>query len=180
MNMSKKITKFQKLAVYFFIYSFIGWIAEEIFCVISTHEFVNRGFLFGPICPIYGYGALILILCFNNYKQKPIKLFFLSALIFSLFEYITDFFLQALFATKWWDYTGYFLNINGRVTLIFSIVWGLASLIIVKLVHPLITKFVGKILAKIPYNLQRIVIDMLLVAMIVDTLLSSILYLGIF
>lgn len=57
MDLSKNISKFQKLAIYFFIYAFIGWIGEEIFCVVSTHEFVKRGFLFGPICPIYGYGC---------------------------------------------------------------------------------------------------------------------------
>ena len=69
-------------------------------------------------------GALILILCLKDYKKKPVKLFSLAAIIFSLFEYITDFFLQALFATRWWDYTGFFLNINSRVTLSFSLVWG--------------------------------------------------------
>lgn len=124
MDLSKNISKFQKLAIYFFIYAFLGWICEEIFCVVSTHEFVKRGFLFGPICPIYGYGALILILCLKAYKNKPVKLFFLAAIVFSIFEYITDFFLQALFATRWWDYTGFFLNINSRITLSFSLVWG--------------------------------------------------------
>lgn len=121
----KSLSKIQKITVYFVIYAFIGWIAEEIFCVIYTHEFVKRGFLFGPICPIYGYGALILILFFKNYKNKPVKLFLLSAIVFSIFEYITDFFLQALFACRWWDYTGQFLNLNGRITLSFSLVWGI-------------------------------------------------------
>lgn len=180
MAITKNISKFQKLAIYFFIYAFLGWIGEEIFCVVSTHEFVKRGFLFGPICPMYGYGAIILILCLNNYKKKPVKLFLLSALIFSIFEYITDFFLQALFSIRWWDYTGYFLNINGRVTLSFSILWGFASLIIIKLVHPFITKLVGKALSKIPFAVQHLVINTLLVVMVFDTLLSSIKYLGVF
>lgn len=121
---NKTLSKLQKIVIYFVIYAFLGWIAEEIFCVIYTHEFVKRGFLFGPICPIYGYGALILILFFKDYKKKTIKLFFLSIIVFSAFEYITDFFLQALFACRWWDYTGQFLNLNGRITLSFSIVWG--------------------------------------------------------
>ena len=124
-NETKPLSKFQKMAIYFMIYAFIGWIGEEIFCVIYTHEFVKRGFLFGPICPIYGYGAIILILFFHNYKKKPIKLFFGAAIVFTIFEYITDFFLQALFACRWWDYTGQFLNLNGRVTLSFSILWGI-------------------------------------------------------
>ena len=124
-NTGKTLSNFQKIVIYFVIYAFLGWICEEIFCVVSTHEFVKRGFLFGPICPIYGYGAIILLFLLKDYKNKPVKLFFLSAIIFSVFEYITDFFLQALFSTKWWDYTGQFLNLNGRITLSFSLVWGI-------------------------------------------------------
>lgn len=124
MNISKNISKFQKMAIFFFIYACLGWIFEEIFCVVSTHEFVKRGFLFGPICPIYGYSALIIIVFLKNYKNKPVKLFLLSTLVFTIFEYITDFFLQALFGTRFWDYTGQFLNINSRVTLSFSLLWG--------------------------------------------------------
>lgn len=128
MKKTKVLSKFQKIVIYFVIYAFIGWLCEEIYCVISTHEFVKRGFLFGPICPIYGYGAIILILFFKDYKNKPVQLFFLSSLIFTIFEYITDFSLQALFGLKWWDYTGEFLNVNGRITLSFSIIWGIRKL----------------------------------------------------
>ena len=81
--------------------------------------------------------GIILILFFKNYKKKPIKLFFGAALIFSIFEYITDFFLQALFSTKWWDYTGQFLNLNGRITLSFIIVWGIRRLDIYKSYTPI-------------------------------------------
>lgn len=125
MDKTNNINKFEKIVLYFFIYAFLGWIAEEIYCVIVTHGFTNRGFLFGPLCPIYGYGALILILLLKDYKSKPVKLFFLSAIIFSVFEYITDFVLQAFFATRFWDYTGEFLNLNGRITLSFSLLWGI-------------------------------------------------------
>lgn len=135
-KVNKPLSDFQKIVIYFMIYAFIGWICEEIFCVIYTHEFVKRGFLFGPICPIYGYGAIILIIFFKDYKKKPIKLFFMSAIVFSIFEYITDFFLQALFGLKWWDYTGQFLNLNGRITLSFSIVWGIRSLNIYQINTP--------------------------------------------
>ena len=129
----KPLSKFQKMLIFYIIYAFIGWICEEIFCVIYTHEFTKRGFLFGPICPIYGYATIILISFFNDYKNKPVRLFFLSAIIFSVFEYITDFFLQALFGCRWWDYTGQFLNLNGRITLSFSIVWGVRKLNIYKI-----------------------------------------------
>ncbi len=177
---NKPLSNFQKMVIYFVIYAFCGWIGEEIFCLISTHQFVNRGFLFGPICPIYGYGALILILCLKDYKKKPIILFFLAAIIFSVFEYITDFFLQALFAIRWWDYTGFFLNLNGRITLSFSILWGFGSLIFIKFLHPLATKIIGKILVKIPTKLQKILANTLVAIIVIDTLISSICYLGVF
>ena len=180
-NKSKaNITKFQKTVIYYMIYAFLGWVAEEIFCVISTHTFIKRGFLFGPICPIYGYGAIILIIFFKNYKKKPIQLFFLSAIVFSFFEYITDFFLQALFGIRWWDYTGYFLNLNSRITLSFSFVWGIGSIIFIKYLHPFVTKIVGKILKKIPVKIQSISINILIWINAIDTLISSICYLGIF
>lgn len=152
---AKNITKFQKIALYFFVYAFIGWVCEELYALAVLHTFVKRGFLLGPICPIYGYGAIILILCFKNYKNKPVKLFFLSAIFFSLFEYITDFFLQALFGTKWWDYTGEFLNLNGRISLSFSIVWGLGGLIFIKILHPFITKIIRKDFEKNTYKSSK-------------------------
>ena len=107
MDNVEKESKFKRIAMYYLIYAFIGWIFEEVFCLVTTHEFVKRGFLFGPICPMYGYGALILILCFEKYKNKPFKIFILAALVFSVFEYVTDFFLQALFAKRFWDYIFY-------------------------------------------------------------------------
>lgn len=122
----------------------------------------------------------MLITLFKNYKNKPVKLFFLSAIVFSIFEYITDFFLQALFATKWWDYTGEFLNLNGRITLSFSIVWGIAAILFIKFVQPFVTKIVGKILSKIPAKAQKIIANTLVSIIIIDTLASSVCYLNIF
>ena len=72
----KQLSNFQKLVIYFIMYSFIGWVCEEIFCIAYTHQFTKRGFLFGPICPIYGHGAIILLIFFKDYKKRPIALFF--------------------------------------------------------------------------------------------------------
>lgn len=180
MDNTKNITRFEKTAFYFFIYACLGWILEEIYCIMETHTFTNRGFLFGPLCPIYGYGALILIIFFRKYKKNPIKVFFLAAIIFSIFEYITDFFLEALFASRWWDYTGFFLNLNGRITFSFSIVWGLGSFIFIRFIHPFVTKLLGKILVKVPFKFQHIFIRILLSTMFIDTFISSLVYLNIF
>lgn len=122
----------------------------------------------------------MLITLFKNYKNKPIKLFFLSAIVFSIFEYITDFFLQALFGAKWWDYTGEFLNLNGRITLSFSIVWGIVAILFIKFVQPFVTKIVGKILSKIPAKMQKIIANTLVAVIAIDTIASSIRYLNIF
>lgn len=177
---SKNLTSFQKIVIYFVIYAFIGWIGEVLFALYATHGFVNRGFLFGPICPIYGYGAIILITVLKDYKKKPIRLFFLAAIIFSVFEYLTDFFLQALFGIRWWDYTGFFLNLNGRITLSFSLLWGIGALIFIKFLHPFMTKVIGKILVKIPTKVQKILANTIVLVIAIDTLISSIGYLGVF
>ena len=93
---NNQLSDFQKIILYFTIYAFIGWIAEEIFCLIYTHEFTKRGFLFGPICPIYGYGAIILIIFFKDYKKKPIKLFF-GTIIYNIWIYN-----RLLFTSTFW------------------------------------------------------------------------------
>ncbi len=175
---NKKLTKFQKFSIYFLFYAFLGWIFEEIYALIVTHTFVKRGFLFGPICPIYGYGAMILILCLMKYRKKPIKLFFISAIVFSAFEYITDFFLQSLFGIRWWDYTGEFLNLNTRISLAFSLVWGFGSVIFIKYLHPFINKIIGKLIKKIPVNFTIIMTRTFMTIMFIDTLLSTFRYIG--
>ncbi len=117
---------------------------------------------------------------FKDYKNKPIKLFFLAAIAFSLFEYIVDFFLQALFGLKWWDYTGQFLNLNGRITLSFSLVWGFGSIIFLKFINPITTKLLGKALSKIPIKVHKIIANTLVVIVALDTIVSSLCYLNIF
>ena len=112
------------LLLYFIMYAFLGWIMETGYAFYVHGYFVKRGFLFGPICPIYGFGAVILYCFFSKYKNNNIKLFFLSAIICSFFEYIAGFALEALFCERWWDYTGEFLNLNGRISIFYSFVWG--------------------------------------------------------
>ena len=100
---TKKVTGFRYLLLYFLLYSFIGWLLETSYSFVVLGHFTKRGFLFGPLCPIYGWGAVILISILNKYKSNSLKLFFYSAIIFSVFEYIAGFALDALFAARWWD-----------------------------------------------------------------------------
>lgn len=124
----------------FYIYGFLGWCAEVAFAAVKERRFVNRGFLNGPLCPIYGIGVTAVIALMLPYGDRLIVLFFLSACLVTLLEWMTGFLLEILFHHKWWDYTGMPLNLNGYVCLPFSLLWGVACVMIVKVLHPLIEK----------------------------------------
>lgn len=127
---------------YFVIYSIFGWCAEVIFCTLTTGKFTNRGFLNGPVCPIYGFGVLIVILSLMPLKENLFILFLGSFILTSVLEFITGFVLEKIFHEKWWDYSKEPFNIKGYVCIRFSIMWALACILIVRVVHPLIEKLV--------------------------------------
>ncbi|SUY46854.1 membrane protein [Clostridium putrefaciens] len=133
------------LLLYFVIYSFLGWILEVSYAFYSQHKFVNRGFLNGPFCPIYGSGSLILIIFLNSFKNNLMLLFIFSILLTSFLEYITGYVLETVFNTRWWDYDDNAYNIKGRVCLSFSMMWGAVAVFIIKFVHPYIEIFTNKI-----------------------------------
>ena len=122
----------------FFIYAFLGWCTEVAFAACKNGHFVNRGFLNGPICPIYGFGLVGVVLMLKPMQGNLLMLYIGSFLLTSLIELITGFLLEKLFHAKWWDYSKMPLNIGGYVCLLFSLIWGAACLGIVEWVHPLI------------------------------------------
>ncbi len=138
-------TSLAYLITFFSIYSFLGWLTEVIYAYHKDHLFINRGFLYGPLCPIYGSGIIILILCLNNYKNNIGLIFLIGMLLTSSLEYLTGFVLEKAFNTKWWDYSDMSLNIHGRICISFSVIWGVASIFIVSLIHPLISELVSSI-----------------------------------
>jgi uncharacterized membrane protein len=156
----------------------MGWLLETGYAFCTLGHFVKRGFLYGPLCPIYGYGAVILISCLQQYKTKPLKMFIYSSIIFSVFEYIAGFALEALFSLRWWDYTYDFMNLNGRISIFFAFAWGIIALIFINFVHPFFERKTNKILAKIPVKLQLAFLDIAFTILVVDTILSSIKYLN--
>ena len=174
---NRKINSFKYLLLYFLIYAFIGWLLETFYALFTLGHFTNRGFLYGPICPIYGFGAIILILLLQKYKSKSFKLFFYSAIIFSIFEYIVGFALDALFAAKWWDYTNDFMNLNGRISIFYSFAWGIIAILFINFVYPFFKKNLNLLLSKIPSKLQIYTTYILLFILLTDTVLSSIKYL---
>lgn len=120
----------------FTIYAFLGWVLETIYAAIKNGSFINRGFLNGPFCPIYGFGTVFLITFLKPFMNNIFILFIFSILLTSLLEYFTGYVLETLFHSSWWDYNNRKYNIKGRICLEFSLYWGLLSIFILKVVHP--------------------------------------------
>ena len=165
---------------YFFIYSFLGWIIETIYAFMIHGGFVKRGFLFGPICPIYGFGAVILLLATKKMYGKPFQKFLIATVLFTVFEYLVSLIFEEIFGLRWWDYSNDFLNIQGRVSLMYTIFWGLIGLILLEKLHPLIEDFIQKVEVKIKTNAKLMIVYVLLGILILDFVLSSLKYLNIF
>ncbi|MBP5634244.1 putative ABC transporter permease [Candidatus Saccharibacteria bacterium] len=150
----------------FIVYSFGGWFWESaILSLGQEHRFINRGFLNGPICPIYGLGALIAALFSQIVGAHYVQLFFLSGIAACTLEYITSFALEKLFHARWWDYHDRFLHLNGRICLAGFILFGLAS-VGISIIHPYVYNFIEGISWR---NTLAIIIAVLLVADIFTT-----------
>ena len=120
----------------FLIYGFVGWCCEVAFAAIVHGRFVNRGFLNGPICPIYGVGALAVVLLLSPLRGHLVLLFLASGLVATVIELVTGWALEKLFHTKWWDYSNYKFNYKGYICPQFSLLWGAACTVIVRWVNP--------------------------------------------
>lgn len=132
----------QNIILYFFIYGFLGWCTEVAYAAVKERKFVNRGFLNGPICPIYGVGVVIVVQLLDPYAHQLGLLYLLSIVLTTTLEWLTGFALDKLFHYKWWDYSEVPFNLNGYVCIPFSAAWGAACVFVVKIVHPLICKLV--------------------------------------
>ncbi len=129
----------------FLIYSFLGWLCETIYCSVGQKKFVNRGFLNGPLCPVYGFGALSVLFFLRPVSENLILLFLLGVIVTSVIEYITGYLLEKLFATKWWDYSTYRFNIHGRVCLKNSLMFGVLSVFATRCVDPVVQGMVSSL-----------------------------------
>lgn len=158
----------------FLFYSFIGWLIEVINELITEKRYVNRGFLIGPYCPIYGYGALLMITLLTRYLNDPIVLFIMAVVICSLLEYFTSFAMEKIFKARWWDYTNRKFNINGRICLETMIPFGIGGLFIMYFVNPFITK----ILFLMPNVVIKVISCILFIIFLVDNLISFNIILG--
>lgn len=152
----------------FFIYAIAGWIMETTMISIQNKKFVNRGFLIGPICPIYGYGVVLVSILLKKYQDDMIITFFMSMIICGVLEYFTSFFMEKIFNARWWDYSTRKFNLNGRICLGNLILFGIASCFIIYLVNP----FIIQKIKLIPSNIQTIIIVILLIIHLIDNIIS--------
>lgn len=127
---------FSIIVLLFFCYAFIGWVWETIYCSLKARHFVYRGFLLGPITPIYGFGVLGVLYLIEPYQNQLAILFIFALLLVTALEYVTSVLLEKIFHLTLWDYKKVPLNINGRVAVPVSIFWGVACVFIVKVINP--------------------------------------------
>ena len=130
---------------YFLIYSCLGWCLEVIYAAVTTGQLINRGFLNGPVCPIYGFGMVIVLFALTPLSHSLLLLYLGGVILPSALELVGGWALYKLYHTRWWDYSDDPFNIGGYICLEFSLLWGVGTLIVMKLVHPIIADAVALI-----------------------------------
>lgn len=154
--------------IYFFIYSLMGWLLEVGTKFVTTGKFVNRGFLIGPICPIYGYCMVLLTLLIGTGDKDILSIFLKSILVCSLIEYGTSYIMEKVFKARWWDYSNNRFNINGRVCLETMLPFGIMGTLALYFLQPAFHDFVGIF----SYNIKLIIAAVLSVLYLFDNFIS--------
>ena len=126
------------------IYSIIGWVYESTICSIGHRKLINRGFLNGPYCPIYGTGAVLVLLVLGRIRN-PVLLFFAGAVVTCSLEYLTSWLMEKLFHARWWDYSKRKFNIGGRVCLLGAVVFGAFSVVLILVLHPFVKSLTDRL-----------------------------------
>ena len=160
---------FTEMLTFFFVYSFFGWCAEVAYAVLDTGKFNNRGFLYGPVCPIYGFGMITILLLVTPVADNLFLLFIYSMILTTVIEFFTGFILEKIFKAKWWDYSELPFNIKGYICLKFSLIWGIACTFTIRIIHSLVQGFVG-IIPKLLLNILLIIFFAILLSDIIITI----------
>lgn len=159
---------FRHLLAFFMFYAVGGWCIEVIYKTTCTGKFVNRGFLNGPLCPIYGVGVTIVILCLTPLSDNLLLLYAGSVLLTSALEFITGFVMEKIFHQKWWDYSKEHFNLMGYICLRFSLLWGIACVFVMKIIQPLVLL----VFSKTPELLKTIVFICFYSLMLADLIIT--------
>ncbi|MBQ2603674.1 MAG: hypothetical protein II589_01405 [Clostridia bacterium] len=154
----------------FIIYSFIGWCTEVVYAASVHGKFINRGFDIGPVCPIYGFGVLSVLLFLEPVKDQWALLFVLSAVFTSMIEFFGGFLLEKFFHEKWWDYSNEPFNIKGYICLRFSLLWGGACVLVINVIHPTIMTAIHLL----PMRIGVIILILLYTALFSDVTITLI------
>ena len=160
--------RLEHLILGFAVYSFLGWLCESTYCSIPAKKFINRGFLNGPFCPVYGFGALLVIFLLSPYEDSILALFLCGIVVTSALEYITGLLLEKCFHTKWWDYSKRRFNLHGRVCLRNSVMFGVLSVLVMKLIHPPVKNLIDAV----PASLLPVLSYSLLFYFVVDSIIT--------
>ncbi len=159
---------------YFIIYSVLGYILETTFALVVYSKLESRqGFLYGPLCPIYGVGATALIVTLQKFKKNGNNLFIGGFIVGSIVEYVISLIGEIIFNVRWWDYSDRFLNINGRICLLYSIYWGIISVFFMKKINTRVDKFIEWLKSKISVKRLKILTVAIIIIMLIDFILSG-------
>lgn len=162
------ITQIETYLSLFYIYSFAGWLMETVGISLREKKLVDRGFLIGPYCPIYGTGVVLITLLLKKYSDDVLATFVMSIIICGILEYLTSYFMEKIFKARWWDYSDRKFNINGRVCLQNLILFGILGTTIVFLVTPFFIKYISKI----PELALHIILVFITILFLADTIIS--------
>lgn len=164
-----------KTVYWFFLYGFIGWGVEVVYAAIKTHKLVNRGFLCGPICPIYGFGMVGLVYSVSlipmpdSGSMSAVAIFFIGMFLTTAIELVGGWALFKIYHIRWWDYSEMKFNLGGYICPQFSLLWGLGSVLMIKVVHPLLARGSNPM----PFKIMLILDIVLFVLFAVDVAVST-------
>ena len=165
---------------YFLVYSFFGWCTEVAYQAVKKGIVINRGFLNGPVCPIYGFGVLVVFRMLEAagdgslYEQNALKVFLFGVVLATAIELFGGWLLDKLFHARWWDYSNQPFNLHGYICLEFSIIWGLGILLVVRGINPA----VSHVLSLVPTHIGWIIISIFSVAFVADLTVSVMVMVG--
>ncbi len=166
------LSVFINYVLMFFLFSAIGWTIESIYCSLGNKKIINRGFLYGPLCPIYGVGALVFEILVSPLGEPVEKRWWLvlivGTVLADIVEYFTSYIMEKLFNARWWDYSENFLNLHGRICLKHTCYWGLFSFLFVYLISPIYDFVIGFI----PQDIRNIAVGVIFVIFLVDLVLT--------
>ena len=160
-----------KLFLCFVMYSFVGWILEVLYGIYKDKRIVNRGFLIGPLCPIYGFGGLLIYILLSKFADNGVAVFLMSCLICSILEYTASYVMEKIFHVRFWDYEYMKFNINGRICLEMIIPFGVLGLFVVYMAFP----YTFKLIELCPNTLIFIISALLFILLITDFIISIVL-----